>query len=94
MNILKEILSNIPMVNWKSNREGYMTAPNVFLSTEIINWQRLQAVVAGRDTATITDGQFRYLRLKEVIGLCGISERAIYRGIKSGTFPTPIKLKL
>jgi Prophage CP4-57 regulatory protein (AlpA) len=67
--------------------------PNVFLSTEIINWQRLQAVTAGRDPSTITDGQFRYLKMKEVIGLCGISERSIYRGIKSGTFPAPIKLK-
>jgi Prophage CP4-57 regulatory protein (AlpA) len=71
-----------------------MTSPNVFLSYDIIEWQRRQAQAAGRDPAAFTHGQSRYLRMKEVIGLCGLSERSIYRGIAADKFPRPIKLKL
>jgi hypothetical protein len=71
-----------------------MAIPNVFNSKEIADWQRSQLVTAGKDPSIVKDGDFRFLRLKEVRQICGISERAIYRGINSGAFPAPIKLKL
>jgi hypothetical protein len=68
--------------------------PNVWPSPDIASWLRSQQAAAGRDPSIVKDEGFRYLRLQEVRSICGISERAIYRGIRSGTFPAPIKLKL
>jgi len=67
--------------------------PNVWPSPEIAEWLRGQQVMAGRDPSIVKDQGFRYLRLKEVLTVCGLSERAIYRSIAAGRFPRPIKLQ-
>lgn len=39
-----------------------------------------------------TSIQQRLLRLPEVCSLVGLAKSSIYEGVKSGTFPAPIKL--
>lgn len=68
--------------------------PSAWKSTDIIDWQRTQLIVAGQDASIVKDSQFRYLRLKEVRAMCGLSKSSIYRGIASGKFPKPIQLRL
>jgi prophage regulatory protein len=37
-------------------------------------------------------GELRFIRLKEVLAICGKSRSSIYDAIKKGEFPAPIKL--
>lgn len=36
--------------------------------------------------------EIRFLRLREVLDICGKSRSSLYEAIKEGTFPAPIKL--
>lgn len=36
--------------------------------------------------------ELRFIRLKEVLAICGKSRSSIYEAIKKGNFPPPIKL--
>lgn len=36
--------------------------------------------------------ELRFIRLKEVLAICGKSRSSIYEAIKDGTFPAPVKL--
>lgn len=36
----------------------------------------------------------RLLRMKEVAAICGLSSSSIYKNVRSGTFPQPIKIGL
>ena len=35
----------------------------------------------------------RFIRLKEVLAICGMSRSSMYEAIKEGEFPAPIKLR-
>jgi prophage regulatory protein len=37
-------------------------------------------------------GELRFIRLKEVLAICGKSRSSVYDAIKKGEFPAPIKL--
>ncbi|WP_426056602.1 helix-turn-helix transcriptional regulator [Janthinobacterium sp. PSPC2-1] len=43
--------------------------------------------------AAPTLNEERFIRLAEVLAICGKSRSSIYEGIKEGTFPAPVKLK-
>jgi prophage regulatory protein len=36
--------------------------------------------------------ELRFIRLKEVLAICGKSRSSVYEAIKKGEFPAPIKL--
>lgn len=36
--------------------------------------------------------EVRFIRLKEVLAICGKSRSSVYESIKKGTFPAPVKL--
>lgn len=36
--------------------------------------------------------EIRFIRLKEVLAICGKSRSSVYAAIKTGTFPRPVKL--
>lgn len=36
--------------------------------------------------------ELRFIRLKEVLAICGKSRSSVYEAIKKGEFPSPIKL--
>jgi prophage regulatory protein len=36
--------------------------------------------------------EFRFIRLKEVLAICGKSRSSVYEAIRRGKFPSPIKL--
>jgi prophage regulatory protein len=37
--------------------------------------------------------ELRFIRLKEVLAICGKSRSSVYEAIKKGEFPAPIKLR-
>ncbi|MFC5460729.1 helix-turn-helix transcriptional regulator [Massilia niabensis] len=37
--------------------------------------------------------ELRFIRLKEVLSICGKSRSSVYEAIKKGEFPAPIKLQ-
>jgi prophage regulatory protein len=37
--------------------------------------------------------ELRFIRLKEVLAICGKSRSSVYEAIKKGEFPAPIKLQ-
>lgn len=36
--------------------------------------------------------EIRFIRLKEVLSICGMSRSSVYGAIKKGQFPAPVKL--
>jgi prophage regulatory protein len=36
--------------------------------------------------------EIRFIRLKEVMSICGMSRSSVYGAIKKGQFPSPVKL--
>jgi len=38
------------------------------------------------------DSKFRFLKLTEVMSKTGLSRSGVYKGIKSGVFPRPVKI--
>jgi prophage regulatory protein len=36
--------------------------------------------------------ELRFIKLPEVLAICGKSRSSVYAGVKSGTFPAPVKL--
>jgi hypothetical protein len=48
-------------------------------ATEAVHWPG-----AGDDV--------RFIRLKEVLAICGMSRSSVYESIKKGAFPAPVKL--
>lgn len=53
--------------------------------------QAIDAVIERR--ASSNRGDIRFIKLKEVIAICGKSRSSVYDAIKRGTFPRPVKLK-
>ena len=41
---------------------------------------------------TVTTSDNRLLRLREVLALCGLSRSTIYRKMREGSFPEPLKV--
>jgi prophage regulatory protein len=37
--------------------------------------------------------ELRFIRLKEVLAICGKSRSSVYEAIKKGEFPSPVKLR-
>jgi len=48
--------------------------------------------VAVERRALSNRGDVRFLRLKEVLAICGKSRSSVYDAIKKGDFPKPVKL--
>jgi prophage regulatory protein len=48
--------------------------------------------VAVERRASSNCGDVRFLRLKEVLAICGKSRSSVYDAIKKGDFPKPVKL--
>jgi prophage regulatory protein len=42
--------------------------------------------------AATTAADIRFIRLKEVLAICGKSRSSVYEAIKKGQFPPPVKL--
>lgn len=42
--------------------------------------------------STAVPQEMRFIRLKEVLAICGKSRTSIYEAIKDGKFPAPVKL--
>lgn len=40
----------------------------------------------------VTNGELRFLRIKEVLKISGKSRASVYEAIKRGEFPAPVKL--
>ena len=55
-------------------------------------WLRQQMAASGQDQSVVPDEEFRLLRLADLKKRIGLSRQAIYRRIKAGQFPPPIKL--
>ena len=41
--------------------------------------------------STVPPEEFKFIRLKEVLSITGLSRSTIYSEIKAGTFPKPVK---
>jgi prophage regulatory protein len=52
--------------------------------------QTVNVAVERRASSNRTD--VRFLRLKEVLAICGKSQSSVYDAIKKGDFPKPVKL--
>jgi len=61
-------------------------------SHSVNEWLRRQMAASGHDPAVVQDEEFRLLRLSELKRRVGLSRQAIYRRIKAGSFPSPIRL--
>lgn len=44
------------------------------------------------ETESASRQEIRFMRLPEVLALCGKSKSSIYASIKKGAFPAPVKL--
>lgn len=42
--------------------------------------------------ATVVPQEMQFIRLKEVLAICGKSRTSVYEAIKNGKFPAPVKL--
>lgn len=42
--------------------------------------------------ANFTQAEIRFIRLKEVLAICGMSRTSLYEAIKEKKFPAPIRL--
>ena len=42
--------------------------------------------------ATVVQQEMQFIRLKEVLAICGKSRTSVYEAIKNGKFPAPVKL--
>lgn len=49
--------------------------------------------VAVERRASSNHADVRFLRLKEVLAICGKSRSSVYDAIKKGDFPKPVKLR-
>jgi prophage regulatory protein len=45
-------------------------------------------------TATALPDEVRFIKLREVLTICGKSRSSIYAAIRNGNFPAPVKLGL
>lgn len=43
--------------------------------------------------AGTSSADVRFIRLKEVLAICGKSRSSVYEAIKKGEFPAPVKLR-
>lgn len=53
--------------------------------------QAINPVIERRASSNRAD--IRFIRLKEVIAICGKSRSSVYDAIKRGAFPRPVKLQ-
>jgi predicted DNA-binding transcriptional regulator AlpA len=56
----------------------------------MVNVQRQMLIDAGHDPAVVPDVPFRFLKLRDVRELLGLSTASVYRGMAAGKIPRPI----
>jgi prophage regulatory protein len=73
-------------------RSGYAVATLLSKLTleAYMNQQAVNVAVERRASSNRAD--VRFLRLKEVLAICGKSRSSVYDAIKKGDFPKPVKL--
>ena len=61
-------------------------------STSIAQWQRDRIAAAGGDPSIVPESPFRFLRLREVMQLTGLSRSAVYKLMEERRFPPNVPL--
>ncbi len=69
---------------------GYRPRMVRWNSAQIEALQRQMLIAAGHDPSVVAHMPFRFLTLREVKELLGLSTASIYRGMAAGNIPRPI----
>jgi prophage regulatory protein len=48
--------------------------------------------IGSMPTTNVLPDELRFIKLREVLAICGKSRSSVYAGVKRGTFPAPVKL--